>query len=329
MVEALERWANPSSPHADGRAARAALEEARGRIAAALGWRHHVIFTSGATEAIGIALSRAKACRRLVSSVEHDAVLRAAPDAGRLQVNRHGIVQLDGAVVAGDLVAVQQVNNETGVIQPIDLIAYEVRQAGGRLLADCAQAAGKIALPEADFVSVSAHKLGGPPGIGALLVRDLASLQPSGGQEQGYRGGTENLPAVLGFAAALEAGRDWIAEAAMLRTDLDDRLEAAGGEVIADGVSRIATIGAYRMPGVAASAQLIQFDLAGISVSAGSACSSGSMKPSHVLAAMGMNPEAASEVIRVSFGPGTTKRDIDRFAEEWLRIAERARARAA
>jgi cysteine desulfurase len=329
MAEALERWANPSSPHADGRAARAALEEARQRIAAALGWRHDVIFTSGATEAIGIALSRAKAGRRLVSAVEHDAVLRAAGDAERLPVNRHGIVQLGGAVTAGDLIAVQQVNNETGVVQPIDLIAYEVRQAGGRLLTDCAQAAGKIALPEADFIAVSAHKLGGPPGIGALLIQDLGSLEPSGGQEQGYRGGTENLPAVLGFATALEAGRDWMAEAAVLRADLDDRLEAAGGEVIADGVSRIATIGAYRMPGVAASAQLIQFDLAGISVSAGSACSSGSMKPSHVLAAMGLSPDVVGEVIRVSFGPGTTKRDIDRFAEEWLRIAERARARAA
>jgi len=329
MAEALERWANPSSPHADGRAARAALEQARGRIAAALGWRHDVIFTSGATEALGIALSRAKGGRRVVSAVEHDAVLRAVPDAERLPVNRHGIVQLDGAVASGDLVAVQQANNETGVVQPIDLIAYEVRQAGGRLLADCAQGAGKIALPDADFIAVSAHKLGGPPGIGALLIRDLATLQASGGQERGYRGGTENLPAVLGFAAALEAGRDWMTEAVVLRTDLDARLEAAGGEVIADGVSRIATIGAYRMPGVAASAQLIQFDLAGISLSAGSACSSGSMKPSHVLAAMGMSAEPAGEVIRVSFGPDTTRHDIDRFAEEWLRIAERARARAA
>lgn len=328
MGEALDRWANPSSPHADGRAARAALEQARERIASALGWRHDVIFTSGATEAIGIALSRARTTRRLVSTVEHDAVLRAAPDAIPLPVNRHGIAQMS-SIQAGDLAAVQQVNNETGVIQPIGLIAYEVRQAGGLLLADCVQAAGKIALPDADFIAVSAHKLGGPPGIGALLVRDLALLEPSGGQERGYRGGTENLPAVLGFAAALETGRDWMAEAAVLRAQLDDWLEAGGGEVIADGVARIATIGAYRMPGVAASAQLIQFDLAGISVSAGSACSSGSMKPSHVLAAMGMSPEAAGEVIRVSFGRDTTMGDIDRFAREWRQIATRAKARAA
>ena len=329
MADALDRWANPSSPHAEGRAARAAFEEARGWIAMALGWRHDVIITSGATEAIGIVLQRAKAGRRLVSAVEHDAVLRAAPAGDRLPVNRHGIVQIDGEVSHGDLIAVQHVNNETGVIQPINLIAHEVQQAGGLLLADCAQSAGKIALPDADFVVVSAHKLGGPPGIGALLVRDLATLEPSGGQEKGYRGGTENLPAMLGFAAALETGRDWMAEAAILRTQLDNRIEAEGGEVIADGVSRIATIGGYRMPGVTANAQLIQFDLAGIAVSAGSACSSGSMKPSHVLAAMGMNADVAGEVIRVSLGPQTRQSDIDRFVGEWVRIAARGRVRAA
>ena len=328
MAQALDRWANPSSPHAEGRAARAALEEARARVTAALGSRHDVIFTSGATEAIGIALHRGKAGRRVVSAVEHDAVLRAAPDAERLPVNRHGIAQLSG-LGAGDLVAIQQVNNETGVIQPIDVFAYEIKQAGGILLCDCAQSAGKIALPEADLIAVSAHKLGGPPGVGVLLVRDLALLDPSGGQERGYRGGTENLPAVLGFAAALEAGRRWFDEAVYLRARLEERIEAGGGIVISDGIARIPTIGAYRMPGVAATAQLIQFDLAGIAVSAGSACSSGSMKPSHVLAAMGMSTETAGEVIRVSFGPHTKATDIDRFAQEWLRIANRAKARAA
>jgi cysteine desulfurase len=328
LSDALGHWANPSSPHTEGRAARAALEQARERIAAAVGWRHDVIFTSGATEAIGIAFHRAKVRRPFVSSVEHDAVLRTAPDADRLAVNAHGIVQV-GGVASGDLVAIQHVNNETGVIQPIDLIAYEIRQAGGVLLTDCAQSAGKIALPDADLIAVSAHKLGGPPGIGVLLVRDLAMLEPSGGQERGYRGGTENLPAALGFAAALEADRNWLSEAATLRGALEERIEAGGGEVIADGIARIATIGAYRMPGVAANAQLIQFDLAGIAVSAGSACSSGSMKPSHVLSAMGLCAEAAGEVIRVSFGPDTKAADIDRFTEEWLRIASRAKVRAA
>jgi cysteine desulfurase len=328
MAQALMQWANPSSPHSEGRAARAVLENARGRIAQALGWAGAVIFTSGATEAIGIALARGKGTRRLVSTVEHDAVLRAAGDAPMLQVNAHGIVQL-GGIEPGDLVAIQHVNNETGVMQPIDLLAYETRQARGVTLTDCAQSAGKLRLPDADMIAVSAHKLGGPPGIGALLVRDLALLEPSGGQEQGYRGGTENLPAAMGFAAALEADRGWLNEADALRKALETGIEAAGGIVIADGVSRIATIGAYRMPGVAATAQLIQFDLAGISVSAGSACSSGSMKPSRVLAAMGMPETEAAEVIRVSFGPETRVADIDRFVAEWTRIAERAKARAA
>jgi len=329
MANALLRWANPSSPHAEGRSARAALEEARVRIGDALGWKGAVLFTSGATEAIAIALGRARAARRLVSAVEHDAVLRVAQDAARLPVNHHGIVQLDGEVAPGDLVAIQQANNETGVIQPLDLFGFELRAQGALLFADCAQSAGKLQLPDADFIAVSAHKLGGPPGVGALLVRDLAQLSPSGGQEQGYRAGTENLPAVMGFAAALDSKRDWLAEAANLRTQLEERIIALGGEVIADGVARIATIAAYRMPGVAAKAQLIQFDMAGIAVSAGSACSSGSMRPSHVLAAMGIATDVADEVIRVSFGRETRASDIERFVEEWARIFARARSRAA
>ena len=329
MANALLRWANPSSPHAEGRSARAALEEARVRIGDALGWKDAVLFTSGATEAIAIALGRARAAHRLVSAVEHDAVLRVAQDAARLPVNHHGIVQLDGQFAPGDLVAIQQANNETGVIQPLDLFGFELRAQGALLFADCAQSAGKLQLPDADFIAVSAHKLGGPPGVGALLVRDLAQLSPSGGQEQGYRAGTENLPAVMGFAAALDSKRDWLAEAANLRTQLEERIIALGGEVIADGVARIATIGAYRMPGVAAKAQLIQFDMAGIAVSAGSACSSGSMRPSHVLAAMGIATDVADEVIRVSFGRETRASDIERFVEEWARIFARARSRAA
>jgi cysteine desulfurase len=329
MANALLRWANPSSPHAEGRSARAALEEARVRIGDALGWKDAVLFTSGATEAIAIALGRARAAHRLVSAVEHDAVLRVAQDAARLPVNHHGIVQLDGQFAPGDLVAIQQANNETGVIQPLDLFGFELRAQGALLFADCAQSAGKLQLPDADFIAVSAHKLGGPPGVGALLVRDLAQLSPSGGQEQGYRAGTENLPAVMGFAAALDSKRDWLAEAANLRTQLEQRIIALGGEVIADGVARIATIGAYRMPGVAAKAQLIQFDMAGIAVSAGSACSSGSMRPSHVLAAMGIATDVADEVIRVSFGRETRASDIERLVEEWARIFARARSRAA
>lgn len=309
MVAALDTWANPSSPHADGRAARAALEDARARIAKALGWNEAVLFTGGATEALSIALTRATVSDIAVSAVEHDAVLRCVPEAERLPVDVNGLVRDDRRK---GLVAIQQVNNETGVIQPLG------RVEGRLLLADCAQSAGKLPLPDADFIAISAHKLGGPPGVGALLVRDLATLKATGGQEQGYRAGTENLPAILGFAAALDARTDWMERAQLLRARLESAIPA---EVVGAGAPRIPTIGAYRMPGVPANAQLIRFDLAGISVSAGSACSSGSLKPSHVLAAMGMDGDAAREVIRVSFGPATTEADVDRFAREWLRIA--------
>ena len=326
VADGLARWANPSSPYAEGRAARAALEDARARIRAALGWEHALIFTSGASEALALVLGRAKAGRRLASAVEHDAVSRAGPVA-RFGVGADGIA--DPVADAGDLVVLQAVNNETGVIQPLDRIGPRLREAGALLLADCAQSAGKLSLPDADFIAVSAHKLGGPPGIGALLVRDLALLEPSGGQEQGYRAGTENLPAALGFAAALGDRRGWLERAAELRDHLERALVAAGGEVVAPSSARIPTIGAYRMPGMPATAQLIQFDLAGIAVSAGSACSSGSVKPSHVLAAMGWDEARAREVVRVSFGPSTTRADIYAFVQVWTRLADDARRRAA
>ena len=333
MVDGLARWANPSSPHAEGRAARAALEDARARIAAALGWSGAVIFTSGASEALAIALGRAGAARRLISAVEHDAVRRAAPAAIVLPVGGDGRVDpdaLEALLVESPrpLVAVQSVNSETGVIQPLAEVAARVLRGGGLLLADCAQSAGKLPLPDADFIVVSAHKLGGPPGIGALLVRDLANLEASGGQEQGYRGGTENLPAALGFAAALETPRAWLAAAAALRARLDQMLVRTGGEIVA-AAPRLATIASYRMPGVSAAAQLIRFDLGGFAVSAGSACSSGSMRPSHVLAAMGWGESAAGEVVRVSFGPGTTAAEVAAFAALWTAIAADAKARAA
>ena len=321
MAEGLERWANPSSPHAEGRAARAALEQARTRIAAALGFNGAVIFTSGATEAIEIVLRGAKARTHLVSAAEHDAVRRAAGNGATLPVTADGVVEPVTAAKPGSLVAIQAVNNETGVIQPLGERIASVRESGGLFLADCAQSAGKLPLPDADFIAVSAHKLGGPPGIGALLVRDLATLNPTGGQEQGYRGGTENLPAALGFAAAVEAGADWLDRARLLRARLDAAIREGGGTVVAETVERLATIGSYRMPGVAATSQLIRFDLAGIAVSAGSACSSGSLKPSHVLAAMGWEEEAAREVIRISFGPDTNDADVDRVVAQWLALA--------
>lgn len=317
MEEGFRIWANPSSPHKAGRAARAALEDARARIKAALGWDGEVIFTSGASEAIALAIRACVKPLAAVSTVEHEAVLRLADDAVRLPVDRDGWV-VKAAMADGGLVAVQQVNNETGVIQFLTETWSSVNLVGGLLLADCAQGAGKIALPQADMIAISAHKFGGPIGIGALLVRDWAMLHPTGGQERGYRGGTENLPGVLAMAVALEAGNDWLEDAARLRSWMDDAITGAGGEVIAAEAPRLPTIGAYRMPGRSANAQLIRFDGAGIAVSAGSACSSGSLKTSHVLSAMGI--DGAGEVIRVSIGRETTEAEIARFLEVWREI---------
>ena len=336
MAEAMSGWANPSSPHADGRAARAALEEARAAIADALGWRHDVILTSGASEAIAIVAARAKVARRSRGPTEHDAVVAAmGPTAVQLLVGPDGLIVpevLNSELGEGPaLVAIQQANNETGVIQKIDDIAAKVRAAGSLLLADCAQTAGKAPLPDADFIAVSAHKLGGPPGMGALLVRDIATLAPSGGQEKGYRRGTENLPAAAGFAAALQSRAfvEAMPRLAELRSKLEEAIVAGGGTVIAAVSERVPTIGAYAMPGVSSASQLVQFDLAGIAISAGSACSSGSMKPSRVLEAMGVPAEIAGSVIRVSFGPQTRVDDVDRFVAEWSRIAVKAGQRAA
>lgn len=321
MADAMVRWANPSSPHSEGRAARAALENARRRVATALNWDGEVIFTSGASEAIALALRGHNA---IASAVEHDAVLAVA-GATRLPVGPDGYVDRN-AITGPARYAVQSVNNETGVIQPMAEIADIVRANGGILFADCSQSAGKLPLPDADVMCVSAHKLGGPPGMGALLVRNLGLLTPTGGQEQGYRRGTENLPAAIGFATALDAGFAWMEKAVRLREMLDAEITASGGIVVAEGSSRLATIGSYRMPGVAASSQLINFDMAGIAVSAGSACSSGTLKTSHVLGAMGWDERSASEVVRVSFGADTSESDVARFLDVWRNIVIRAKA---
>ncbi len=330
--EGMARWANPSSPHAEGRAARAALEDARSRIAAAYGWAHETILTSGASESLFIALRRSMAERVLVTAVEHDSVLRHAEGAQMLPVLADGTLDLDALRAAMDprvLLCVQRTNSETGVIQPIEAIGQIVREAGGILLVDAAQMPPRTSaavLRYADLIAVSAHKRGGPPGIGALFVRDFATLMPMGGQEKGYRAGTENLPGALGFAAAVEMPEDMKAI-----YELRWRLEAAldGAEIVGAQNSRSPLIGAYRMPGVSAAAQLIRFDMAGFAVSAGSACSSGSLRPSHVLTAMGWSEPALREVVRVSFGRNTTEAEVDAFAEQWRAIAAEAKARAA
>lgn len=336
MAAAMDHWANPSSPHSEGRRARALLERARETIWEAVGWRHDVIFTSGASEAIAIASSRARVPGRAVGATEHAIVPHEmGVDATLIPVNRDGIIDMDALLAvleAGPtLVAIQQVNNETGVIQPMEEIAKAVRAAGSLLLADCAQSAGKLALPDADFIAVSAHKLGGPPGIGALLVRDLATLEPTGGQEKGYRRGTQDAPAAAAFAAALEsrAFADAMPRLERLRRRLEEGVRTAGGLVIAESAPRIPSIGAIALPGASQAALLAQLDLAGFAVSAGSACSSGKMKESQVLKAMHVEPEIGSSFLRISFGPSTSESEIDCFLAEWRRIAERASARAA
>jgi cysteine desulfurase len=331
LERGLDAWANPSSPHADGRAARALLDEARSTIAELLGWRHDVIFTSGASEAVEIAASRTRVAGRAHGATEHSIVPHAMAASSRVvPVGADGLIDeaaLDSALAEGPaLIAIQQVNNETGIVQPLDRLAPRIRDAGSLLLADCAQSAGKLPLPDADFIAACAHKLGGPPGVGVLLVRDLATLEPVGGQEKGYRRGTQDAPNALAFAAALAARPYDLDRLAALRSRLEAGVKADGGIVIGETSPRLATIGAVALPGAASASLLVQFDLAGIAVSAGSACSSGAMKGSAVLAAMGVEPEVAGSAIRVSFGPATSDADVDRFLAEWARIASRAKA---
>ncbi|ATW05624.1 aminotransferase [Sphingorhabdus sp. YGSMI21] len=330
-MEGFEHWANPSSPHADGRAAQAMLENARKRFKTALAWDGDVIFTSGASEAVQIALTKSKPAAQYISPVEHDVVLRFARNAKPIPVDSNGLVvpmNLNHQLKAAEepaLVAIQSVNNETGVIQDLGALAKVVRDRGCHLLADCSQSIGKMPLPEADMIIVAGHKFGGPPGVGALLVKDLRLLEADGGQEQGYRSGTQNLPYILGMTAALEAPANWAGRASELRQHLDDAIKKEGGAVIADKAPRIATIASYHMPGVAANTQLIKFDMAGFSVSAGSACSSGTLKTSHVLEAMGTDPQMAREVIRVSIGRDTSRAHIYAFIDKWKSIFAESR----
>jgi len=307
MEEGFALWANPSSPHAEGRRARAALEDARERVKASLGWKGEVIFTSGASEALWIALNRAKASRRIVSAVEHDAVLRAAPDAA--------VFTGDEAIGPDALIAIQHVNSETGTINPVSDMAATIREAGAVTLSDCAQSAGKLALPDADMIALGAHKFGGPIGVGALLVRDFALLEPVGGHERGYRQGTENLPGACGMAAALEAG-GWA-------TSPEQRAAFASqvaGHRLTIG-EQVDYIFALTHPTMSAQALLIRLDAMGFAVSAGSACSSGTLKKSRVLDAFGVADDVAARTIRVSLGWSTTPAELDRFADAWRSLA--------
>lgn len=309
MQEGLDLWANPSSPHAEGRKAKAALEDARARIKASLDWSGELIFTSGASEALAIALRQSKAGRRIVSAVEHDAVFRAAPDAQEFSDD----LMLD----ENTILAVQHVNSETGVINPVAQMAQTVKPTGAVLLSDCSQSAGKMALPDADMLVISAHKFGGPIGIGALLVRDYNLLNPIGGHERGYRQGTENMPGVLGMAAALEVGEagqtdDW-ATTEQQRIAFADRL----GDCVLKMGEQVNYIFALTHPNISAQALLIRLDAKGFAVSAGSACSSGTLKKSRVLDAFGVSDDVAARTIRVSIGWNTTPDDLSGFVDLW------------
>ncbi len=352
MAAAWEMAGNPSSVHAEGRQARRLLEYARAAIAAAVGARSQdVVFTSGGTEANALALTpglrrgAGEVVRRLlVSAVEHTSVLsggRFSPEAiGIIPVTGSGLVDIDRLrklLAAGPpaLVSVMLANNETGALQPVGEVAEIVHEAGALLHVDAIQAFGKIPFDikvmKADLVTLSAHKIGGPKGVGALvLAEDVQGLEPllrGGGQELGRRAGTENVAGIAAFGAAVRAAMAALeGDAARLR-GLRDRLEAGlkqtlGMIVFAEDVPRLPNTTLFTVPGLKAETAVIGFDLGGIAVSSGSACSSGKVQPSHVLAAMGVGGELAQGAVRLSMGWSTTETDIDLALQAWRKLAD-------
>ena len=357
MVEALGLTGNASSVHAEGRAARRLVEEARAQIAALTGAEpKNVTFTSGATEANMLALTpaleaaggKAPRDRLFVSAVEHPSVRcggRFAPaQVTELSVDASGVVDLAALELAltkaeRPLVSVMLANNETGVVQPIAAIAAIVHAANGLLHVDAVQAPGRIdcdmAALGADLMSLSAHKLGGPQGAGALVRQntgfgDIHIAEPlirGGGQERSLRAGTENVAAIAGFGAAAAAVRDAGQADAIRMAALRDRLEAgikaATPEAVIFGaaVPRLPNTTLFAVPGLKAETAIIAFDLNGIALSSGSACSSGRVQPSHVLAAMGVSPELARGALRVSLGRTTTEAEVEQFLGTWIILA--------
>jgi cysteine desulfurase len=348
VAAALAECGNPSSVHRRGRAARTRVERAREAVAALIGApADGIVFVSGGTEANHLALCGSGRERILVSAVEHSSVLQAVPDAERIAVDANGIVDPESLErqLAADprpaIVSVMLANNETGVIQPVAELARVAHAHGALLHCDAVQAAGKLSLNVvelgADLVSLSAHKLGGPPGVGALAILGDVELQPifrGGGQERGRRAGSENLGGIAGFAAAAEAAAaaigDW-RRVRRLRDDLEAAALAAVPEaiVVGAGIERLPNTTSLALPGIAAETQVIALDLAGVMVSAGAACSSGKVGPSHVLAAMGLPPEIAGGTIRVSLGWATAEGDIGHFLAAWTALARRLPRRRA
>lgn len=361
MLAALDAPANASSVHAEGRKARATIEAARREVAGALGAApDDVVFTGGGTEANALALLGAvqaaaeqgqRFTRLLVSAVEHDCVRNTARRCAELNpglrlsevpVDTSGVVDADalGRLLAEGkgraLVSVMAVNNETGAIQPLARIADLCQAHGALFHADAVQAPGRLTLslaaPGPDILTFSAHKFGGPQGTGFLVKRAAVALAPlwqGGRQERGWRPGTESVAAIAGCAAAFAATEaNPLANTAMR---LEPRLRAACAEAVIVGAAapRVGNTTCVAVPGVPADALVIALDLDGFAVSAGSACSSGRVTRSHVLDAMGLDPDLARCAIRISAGWSTTDADIDGFADAWTSIVKRARARAA
>jgi cysteine desulfurase len=348
VVEALSLGGNASSVHGAGRAARRAIERARDAVAALVGGDpSDIVFVSGGSEANQLALRGSGRKRVLVSSIEHDSVLRAVPDAEIIPVDAAGIVDRAAlaALLASEsrpaLVSIMLANNETGVIQPIAELTELVHAHGALLHCDAIQAAGKLPLDiralGADLLSLSAHKLGGTQGVGALVVAGDLTLSPlltGGGQERGRRAGTENLPGIVGFGRAAEIAQRELAGAerlAALRDDAQRRLQAIApaARIFGSAAPRLPNTLCIGMPGVSAETQVMALDLAGVMVSAGAACSSGKVRASHVLTAMGAAPAEASSAIRISLGWRSSAADIAHLVEAWGALYARAGASAA
>jgi cysteine desulfurase len=350
MQAAWERPGNPSSVHAEGRQARQLVEEARAAVAAAVGAvPQNVVFTASGTEANALALSpglhggsRRPIQRLLMSSIEHTSVLsggRFAPEAiDRIAATTSGVVDLADlrAKLTGvpALVSVMAANNETGALQPISEVAQIVHEAGGLLHVDAIQALGKILFDinalGADLVAISAHKVGGPKGVGALILADgLAGIEPllrGGGQERGRRAGTENVAGIAGFGAATKAAMSALDADRERLKDLRERLEAGlrqtpGMVIFSEHAPRLPNTTLFTVPGLRAETAVIGFDLEGVAVSSGSACSSGKVQPSHVLEAMGYGPKLAQGAVRLSLGWSTTEADVDYALKAWRKLA--------
>jgi cysteine desulfurase len=341
IAAALLLTGNPSSVHRYGRLARRTVEDARDSVAALVGaHRTEVVFTSGGTEANAMAIAGSGRPRILVSAVEHLSVLRAVDTAETIPVDGDGVIDLnalEAMLTGGDrptVVSVMLANNETGVVQPIAAVAEIARRYGALIHCDAVQAAGRIRV---DFgalgvhmMSLSAHKIGGPSGVGALIVAEGVSLNSrvrGGGQERGLRAGTENVPGIAGFGAAADAALR-LADAKRwegLRERLELRLREGAPQIRVFGadVERLPNTSCLSMPGVASDTQVMALDLAGIAVGAGSACSSGKVTPSHVLKAMGLAERDTSSAIRVSLGWNTADADIERFVESWSALFAR------